>query len=150
MEAVSFDNRCFVGVFWGACFFLQGGNFPSKVEVIVVTKILEGVQIKANLCIQRPQHSCNKGHGDLKCCIVLDGKKRQSERKWKVDSHTERIAILDGAELEVCCLCFLPLRCRIKITTTSSCLNGLCIEDCFSPTKPFPENHQSLFLTKNF
>lgn len=67
-----------------------------------------------------------------------------------MDSHTGRITILDGAELEVYYLCFLPLSCRIRVISTSSCLNGLCIGDCFSPITTVPEKHQSSFFIENF
>lgn len=77
-------------------------------------------------------------------------RKTENKRNWKMDSHTGRITILCGAELEVCCLCFLPLSCRIKVISTSSCLNWLCIGDCFSPITTAPENHQSSFFIENF
>jgi len=56
-------------------------------------------------------------------------RKTGSERNWKMDSHTGRAVILDGAGHEVCCLCFLPLRCRTKVISVSPYLNGLCIGD---------------------
>ena len=67
-----------------------------------------------------------------------------------MDSHTGRAVILDGAGHEVCCLCFLPLRCRTKVISVSPYLNGLCIGDWFSSITTVPEKYQSSFFIENY